>query len=242
MLSAYLEALRQLRLAHHVPEKVGLYGRRYWKSKSKLPYRWKTARGPDNVPWIGFVGYQIHRGGALRVREQSVEKELAKQLSVVDEASMKLERSLRRAIKDGRRIPLRSIGALKYRLLLHLTSFSVGHAPPHGWEARHGRISWARGFPLLPGAVRDDAVIKRLDRGRRRAIGLYLRNVHRLVAKYGDAISRRGHTHPPGEREEDGDVGDRPAEPFRLRYDGWGLSYQRAIDLAPDDDEQANGE
>jgi reverse transcriptase-like protein len=54
----------------------------FWKGKSKGPYKWDDIKN-DGFPWIGFVGYEIHHNGSVRVRKSSLQKELKKQKEVI---------------------------------------------------------------------------------------------------------------------------------------------------------------
>jgi len=51
----------------------------FWsdKIKSKHPYKW-SLNYADSFPWFGFVGYEIHYAGNLRVRKSSLAKEKTK--------------------------------------------------------------------------------------------------------------------------------------------------------------------
>ena len=73
-LDAYREALDLMRLPAHEPDRTVPYGRRFWRQKSKGPYRW--SRRLEGVPWIGFVGYQIHQDGHIRIRPASIRKQI----------------------------------------------------------------------------------------------------------------------------------------------------------------------
>ena len=95
--------LNELKLVAHSPADYVLtdYKRRvagkngkgqvneFWNvSKSKSPYRWgrysPEGAGKANVPYVGFVGYQLRHDGVVRVRKRSLLKEFAKQRELTE--------------------------------------------------------------------------------------------------------------------------------------------------------------
>jgi len=84
----YIYALTQLKLVPHEFEREDLTNTKdsFWskKVKSKGPYKWSPNYHSD-FPWIGFVGYEIHFTGHLRVRKSSLKKELQKQRNITNE-------------------------------------------------------------------------------------------------------------------------------------------------------------
>ncbi|MFK5282957.1 hypothetical protein ACI3PL_25655, partial [Lacticaseibacillus paracasei] len=49
-----------------------------------------------SFPWIGFVGYEINYLGDIRVRKKSLEKELQKQKTIINEIKNAIEIGMRK--------------------------------------------------------------------------------------------------------------------------------------------------
>lgn len=74
----YLNGLKLKKLVVHKPELPPfLSPNNFWKHKSKGCYKWDD-NAEAGSPWIGFVGYEIHHKGYLRVRKSSLLKEMRK--------------------------------------------------------------------------------------------------------------------------------------------------------------------
>ena len=199
-LDAYTRELKRLHLPLHEPQKVGEYGRQFWQQKSKLPYQWSANTNKDNkVPWLSFVGYQVHRDGRVRVRKSSIEKEITKQKKVVDDFSKAIQRKTSASEEPPMIPPPRIVRA---RVEAHLISIGVGypsHCPP-GAPSPSG-ISWAAGFEGLLGQPVHESGLRRLDRHR----NLMIRRAENIAAQYianGQAVplesnAERATTAPP---------------------------------------------
>lgn len=175
-LNAYLKRLEELKLPYHPPKDVSKYGAKFWDEKSKLPYLWADAPGYSS-PWLGFVGYQIHRNGMIRVRKSSLEKELTKQRATIQKVMAQLNERIRRSAKGMIRVP----GGIRKRTQLHLISFGVGIPLQNGIGVSSGP-SWARGFKEL-GDNAEPTGIRRLDQGRVTAIKRLNRHLNYLGNK-----------------------------------------------------------
>jgi hypothetical protein len=66
-LNKYMNAIKKLGLFLHEMKNM-TYSDKFWTSKSKGPYEWCE----ENVPWVGFVGYEINRSGEIRVRKKLI--------------------------------------------------------------------------------------------------------------------------------------------------------------------------
>ena len=77
LIQRYAQCLHQHHLHPHDFQSVALLKRKgmtdYWNAKSKSPFLWGSGWG-DSALWIGFVGYEIRRDGAVRLRKSSVAK------------------------------------------------------------------------------------------------------------------------------------------------------------------------
>ena len=80
--SAYLCALRELRLPTHPPERpepyVGPQKKQFWESKSKSPYAWGSDIEAGEFPWIGFLGFQFRYDMKARLRSKSIKMQMDK--------------------------------------------------------------------------------------------------------------------------------------------------------------------
>ncbi len=167
-LATYMAELDEIRLPLHAPLPVEDYGAAFWGKKSKLPYQWSTQGNRTGcVPWLAFVGYQVHRDGRVRVRKSSIDKELQKQRQVVCDLQSRLQRAI--GAGQGHSIPPASV--VRSRVEAHLISIGVGYPAygPPGALADDG-VSWCAGFRGLAGERVCEGGLKRLDRGRKRLI------------------------------------------------------------------------
>ncbi len=126
----------------------------FWKGKSKGPYKW----GPLNdecIPWIGFVGYEMHHEGHVRVRKKSFLKELNKQKEVVEE--------IRKAVKHGMR---KSKGSVTESAIHRLVGMSVGRVSLKNYSSVSNDLCWKNGFKELMPNKYSIQQIKQLDRNR----------------------------------------------------------------------------
>lgn len=79
LIEAYRKALREHRFIYHPFEDFSTYKkgdairRSYWNAKSKDAFLWGDGEGAASQ-WIGFVGYEMHRSGAVRLRRSTLDK------------------------------------------------------------------------------------------------------------------------------------------------------------------------
>ncbi len=133
----YLQCLEDLKLLAHDAETFEEYNADFWDIKSKEPYVWNRVNkshrlAKKNVPWLAFVGYQLRYDGLLRVRPDSIQKELEKQ---VEEAN-KVINSLPN--EDSKRLKKRNI---LFRFSQRLIAMSVGRV-----NSEDQAMCWASGF------------------------------------------------------------------------------------------------
>lgn len=126
----------------------------FWKGKSKGPYKWDSIND-SGFPWIGFVGYEIHHEGHVRVRKKSFLKEIKKQEEVVDE--------IRNAVQHGIR---KSKGSVTESVIHRLVGMSVGRVSLRNYEKVSNDLCWKNGFKELSPNKYSIQQIKHLDRNR----------------------------------------------------------------------------
>lgn len=126
----------------------------FWKGKSKGPYKWDSLN-EDGFPWIGFVGYELHHEGHIRVRKKSFLKELNKQNEVVED--------IRKAVKYGMR---KSKGSVTESAIHRLVGMSVGRVSLKNYETVSNDLCWKNGFKELKSNKYSVLQIKQLDRYR----------------------------------------------------------------------------
>lgn len=206
--SAYQRELQRVRLpAHKVPKggEDGVFGdakgdKEHWGGKSKGPYCWSR----DWVRWVGFVGYQVRYDGIVRIRKESLAKELRKQRDVVDRTLGAL--GLMDVAPGGStNNPLgkHSRNQIRARVLGRLTSMSVGRvglssaAPPASNPLPDlGTMCWTSGFRALRDRKLVGSQLRKLDRGRARQVARLWRRLQ-VVADSPTVRPRNRHERPP---------------------------------------------
>lgn len=137
----------------------------FWKGKSKGPYRWGEIE-KNSFPWIGFVGYEINYLGDIRVRKRSLEKELKKQKTIINE--------IKNAIKKGMRKPK---GTATESAINRLIGMSVGRIKLYNFDVASADLSWKNGFRELTMNKHSIRQIKQLDRNRSKLYYNFLKNI-----------------------------------------------------------------
>ncbi|QHS63267.1 reverse transcriptase/maturase family protein [Chitinophaga agri] len=163
----YKQTLEEVKLAPHEvsscligePKKgkkymAGKSLKPFWKGKSKGPYKWDSVEN-EGFPWIGFVGYEMHYDGAIRVRKNSLEKELKKQKEIFQKTMG--------AIGNGQRV---SRGTIAESVIRRLIGMSVGRVELWNYATIVHEMCWKNGFQELTANSHSIKQIKRLDRGR----------------------------------------------------------------------------
>jgi hypothetical protein len=126
----------------------------FWKGKSKGPYKWDDIKN-EGFPWIGFVGYEIHYSGSVRVRKSSLEKELKKQKEVIGQ--------IREAISKEQKV---SGGTVTESAIRRLIGMSVSRVELWNYSTVVHEMCWKNGFQELNPNKYSIKQIKRLDKGR----------------------------------------------------------------------------
>lgn len=179
----YNSALLDLKLVPHpFEDNLKNNANSFWKAKSKSPYRWaKDYKNNSSFPWIGFVGYEVHFNGFVRVRKRSLKKELCKQKEIID--------SIIKAIgNDNRRVRK---GTIIESAINRLNGMSVGRV--HLWN--HSRIDsdmcWVNGFKILNNNSYLKRQLRQLDKGKNHQIALLKKEVSKYIDPPNKDISNR---------------------------------------------------
>lgn len=220
MLDAYERAATAKRLFFHRAKPASVYGRSWWQAKSRAPYVWADRRtGPDAVPWVGFVGYQVRWDRAVRIRPSSVRAATRKQAEEVDRVIEHLRRSvgMRRGVAHRlcawvrRRMIARAVGRLQIEVPPDQLGpcWSAGFrgllagSPAGPWLAMDGapvverKVSADAGAPIIRSQLRE------LDRCRERQLRRLREALRELFPR-----PSRGHHAAASPAQE-----DKPAQP-----------------------------
>lgn len=146
----------------------------FWDNKSKGPYKW-TSLEYGGFPWIGFVGYEMHYQGHIRVRKSSMKKELSKQKKVVSK--------IREAIQNERR---KKIGTAAESAIHTLVGMSVGRVELKNFDKIKHELCWNNGFKELTENKYSVQQVKQLDRNR-----------NKLYYKFADELDEQRKTEKP---------------------------------------------
>lgn len=128
----------------------------FWEGKSKGVYLWGCEENNKlSFPWIGFVGYEINYKGEVRVRKKSLQKELKKQRTIVEE--------IKKAVSKGQRCS-------KYTVIEsainRLIGMSVGRVKMYNYDKVPANLCWKNGFKELTLNKYSLKQLKQLDRSR----------------------------------------------------------------------------
>ena len=161
----YMLGIRSKKLVIHQPINTPyLNPRDFWAEKSKSCYAWGSQHGIGS-PWIGFVGYEIHYQGHLRVRKSSLVKEMKKQFKVVGDLKLILKDSHCRSSEN----------TIYESVATRLIGMSVGRVNLSNYKNIRNEMCWTSGYRLLTDNKYTRIQLKRLDSSRNRLL-LKLRN------------------------------------------------------------------
>ncbi|MFD2872341.1 reverse transcriptase/maturase family protein [Mucilaginibacter ximonensis] len=180
-LNRYEQKVSSLNLLMHKPEFILQYGEGFWKKKSKRPYHWARASlDKRNVPWLGFVGYQIRFDGAIRVRKKSIKKEALKQKAEVKEVLKALnisDKTKHEINENSRKSKRQQTYALKNRLI----SMSVGRVKLHNYRTAKNGLCWTNGFQCLTMNPVSKSQCRFLDRNRYKKLRYFKKRLSHLI-------------------------------------------------------------
>lgn len=158
-LDIYNKSLQKLKLLPHDATEIGIYSSKFYSQKSKKPYLWEKPNKINRSPYISIVGYQIRYDLILRIKKDSVERELKKQVEVAD-------RVLQAIKSPGIN---KSTKQILFRLTNKLLSMSVGKRKKSDkYDLKP--MCWTSGFKKLKEHKHFKYQLKKLDRNRMRQI------------------------------------------------------------------------
>ncbi|MBZ9731540.1 hypothetical protein LB467_17785 [Salegentibacter sp. JZCK2] len=151
----YENALLNLKLIPHEFHLMHLNKKiEFWDKKSKQPYKWSSNHTAiKHFPWIGFVGYEMHFTGKIRVRKSTLKKEIKKQKKVVH----KIIRSI-----DNNNLNKRK-GTVMESAIHRLIGMSVGRVTMWNHNNLENEMCWVNGFPELSDNKYLRKQLKKLD-------------------------------------------------------------------------------
>ena len=166
---SYVKSLYKLKLIPHVFSTINGYNKNFWQNKSKHPYRWGLFEKGD-VPWIGFVGYEINYNGDVRIRKSSLKKEMSKQIDVINHALSAIKNNRKRA----------SDKYIEESIIYRLVGMSVGRVTMWNYTNGVNDLCWINGFSELNQNSTVSLQLKRLDRNRNKYFKLFKKQVREI--------------------------------------------------------------
>lgn len=162
----YINALSELNLVVHEPKKIEKFDKTFYGYKSKLPFVWGPVQpGKSGVsPWVSFLGYQIRFDGAMRIRKESVQREITRQIKMVDEVMHYILKNPDAVRLDKEEI----LSRVKMRMVASVAGRSDQAKKEGDPAVETAPICWAEGFRMLRGNSFDVSQLKGLDRGHER--------------------------------------------------------------------------
>lgn len=162
----YQKSLLDLKLVPHDFKDVKKYDRDFWKNKSKNPYKWGEVER-NEIPWIGFVGYELNFNGDIRIRKSSLKKEMSKQVEVVNTAFNAIKGNNKRA----------SDKYIEESVIHRLIGMSVGRVTMWNYSNDINDLCWINGFTELSRNPSVAIQLKNLDRNRNKYFKQFRRKI-----------------------------------------------------------------
>jgi hypothetical protein len=164
-LKVYIRALERLKLFPHKINNIS-YSEEFWALKSKGPYIWSK----ENVPWVGFVGYEINRNGEIRIRKKSLKKEKDKQAELIDDVIAAIANDNLKTSK----------GTVIESTYKRLNGMAVGRVELWNHKNYKNDMCWVKGFNLLNNNKYSRIQVKSLDRSKKKALVKLYKSLNRL--------------------------------------------------------------
>ncbi len=165
----YFKAIQRLHLipCEFYQEKLENTRKSFWNTnvKSKGPYRWSSAV-KNSFPWFGFVGYEMHFDGYVRVRRKTLQKEKRKQKNVVE--------NVIRAVNKSQRKSRHSVFESAANRLIGM---SVGRVTIKNYKTIQPDLCWAKSFRMLNSNSCSKSQMKDLDRYRNKQLARLVREL-----------------------------------------------------------------
>ena len=161
LFDAYKTELTRLKLPFHTPETIERFTKGFFKVKSRATYAFGAPSLGSKSPWIAFLGYHIRYDGRFRVRKDSIQKEIEKQLQIFTHVVKSIDRHGAK-MRVGRRQAV-------HRARSRMIAMSVGQVEigRHGPTVDH-EMCWVAGFELLKTQPYVASQLKILDRAKGR--------------------------------------------------------------------------
>jgi hypothetical protein len=167
--SKYQKSLLKLKLVPHVFKDVEKYDSNFWKNKSKNPYKWGEYNKQE-IPWIGFVGYELNFNGDIRIRKSSLKKEMSKQIEVINTAFDAIKGNNKRATDKY----------IEESVIHRLIGMSVGRVAMWNYENGINDLCWINGFSELSNNPTVAIQLKNLDRNRNKYFNRFRRKIREI--------------------------------------------------------------
>ncbi|KYG82797.1 reverse transcriptase domain-containing protein [Roseivirga echinicomitans] len=167
--SKYQESLLKLKLVPHTFKDVKKYDSTFWENKSKNPFKWGEYNKQE-IPWIGFVGYELNFNGDIRIRKSSLKKEMSKQIEVINTAFNAIKGDKKRA----------SDKYIEESIIHRLIGMSVGRVTMWNYENGINDLCWINGFSELSNNPTVAIQLKNLDRNRNKYFHKFRRRLREI--------------------------------------------------------------
>lgn len=171
----YIKSIHHEHLFDHpASEKRITHIREFWKGKTRTPYKW-GCEDKDSFRWITFVSFDVSYDGRLRIRKKTVEKEIKKQYSKVEEITRIFHKN------KGCRYYFNSmVESLTHRLI----GMSVGRVELWNYKVCSNKLSWANAFSILDDNLYAVRQLKRLDNHRMKMLSRFKRIISNYDFRY----------------------------------------------------------
>lgn len=174
-LATYCAAVEEQKLFVHDPKVITGYSKDFYTTKSKLPYKWGGDIKQGEIPWVSFVGYQIGYNGEVRVRKNSIDKEVEKQKRIVGSAIRHI------SIHQNKR---RSDQRIMQSVYNRLCGMSVGRIDLYPSKCKQSNpLCWTNGFKNLNYNKFSAAQMRYLDRRRRNVFRWFCKELKQTSSK-----------------------------------------------------------
>ncbi len=193
-LEVYKENIKKSFLIYHQTKQFKNYkdsGKDFWEFKSKEPYYWGNKyHGENNIPWLSFVGYQINYKGHIRVRKDSIEKEIRKQIKETQNVLIALGMDKNRNLERISDFSRKSKNQIEFSLQQRLISMSTGRITIYNYDSVDQGLCWTNGFNLLNNNEVSQKQLKELDKRREQQISYLKRSIMELNTQNEDEDER----------------------------------------------------
>jgi len=170
---AYMDGIEKKKLVIHNPVAAPYKSHtHFWKEKSKSCYKWGSDRASGS-PWIGFVGYEVHYQGHIRVRKSSLVKEMKKQYKVVGDLKLILKGPLLRSEEN----------TIYESVASRLIGMSVGRITLWNYKSIKNEMCWVSGYKLLTDNKYSRNQLRRLDCSRNRLLLKLRKKIAKMKAE-----------------------------------------------------------